>query len=274
MMMTSIPLINGIPAIGLGTYPLTAQQCVDAVHMAVELGYRHIDTAQMYGNEADVGRAIASCGQPRASLFVTTKVDPSNLTRSHFADSVKKSVQDLGGPADLLLIHWPPPDDQVDEALDLLAAEKARGNAHRIGVSNFPTKLLRRAVQRLGKDVSCNQVEFQPLLDQGTLKRVADELSVPLVAYSPIARGKALEIAAVQEIAKRLGRPPSEIVLRWIVQQGVIVIPMTTKRANAASNLNIFSFTLSEAEMKAISAVGTAAGRTVTSARMTGRWDV
>jgi 2,5-diketo-D-gluconate reductase B len=269
---SSIPAINGIPAIGLGTYPLTAIQCVDTVKMAVELGYRHIDTAQMYGNEKDVGRGIASCGVARDMLFVTTKVDPGNLTRVRFADSVARSMDDLGGPADLLLIHWPPADPDLDVMLDLLGAAQSRGMAKRIGVSNFNSRMLKRAKEKLA-EVACNQVEFQPLLDQKTLKATADKLAIPLVAYSPIARGRALELPVVKEIAGRLGRPPAEVVLRWIHQQGVIVIPMTTKRENAKSNLEIFSFALTDADMAAISAVGTASGRTISPSWMAGRWD-
>lgn len=272
MSTPTIPKINGIPAIGLGTYPLMGPQCIDTVKMSVDLGYRHIDTAQMYGNEKDVGRGIAACGVSRAELFVTTKVDPGNLSRARFADSVKRSMGDLGGPSDLLLIHWPPADAELNAMLDLLKAEQQKGMAKRIGVSNFTPHMLRKAASRLG-DVACNQVEFQPLLNQRKLKAVADELSIPLVAYSPVARGKALLLPAVKEIAARLNRPPSEIVLRWIHQQGVIVIPMTTKRENAKSNLNIFTFELPGADMAAISAVGTAAGRTIAPSGMAGRWN-
>ena len=133
----SVPLINGIPAIGLGTYPLSGGHCTATVEMAIGLGYRHIDTAQMYGNEREVGAALARCGVARTALFVTTKVDPGNLGRNRFSESVKRSVDALGGPPDLLLIHWPPPDAEMDAALDLLKAEHAAGRARRIGVSNF-----------------------------------------------------------------------------------------------------------------------------------------
>ncbi len=242
MSAPSIPAIHGIPALGLGTFPLTGEACRDAVGMAIELGYRHIDTAQMYGNEKDVGRAIAKCGIPRRDLFITTKVDPGNVGSNRFADSVKKSMDDLGGPADLLLIHWPPAESEIDRSLDLLKAEHGRGMAKLIGVSNFSSGLLRHAVKRLAAQVACNQVEFHPLLDQSKVLDVASELGLPLVAYSPLSRGAALKPAAIQAIAARLKRPPSEIVLRWIVQQGVIAIPMTSKRENAASNLHIFEF--------------------------------
>ena len=267
-----IPLFNGIPALGLGTYPLSGQQCTDTVKMAVELGYRHIDTAQMYGNERQVGTGLKTCGVPRKNLFVTTKVDPSNNPRARFSDSVKRSIDDLGGSPDLLLIHWPPPDAEIDATLDLLKAEQAAGRARRIGVSNFTPRMLRQAVKRL-PDISCNQVEFHPLIDQRALKKTADELGLPLVAYSPVARGKTFSAASVKSIAERHGRPPSEIVLRWIVQQGVIAIPMTSKRDHAASNLNIFSFELTPEEMASLSSLGTAAGRTINPSWMSGRWN-
>ncbi len=265
--------INGIPALGFGTWPLSGQGCINTVKMAVEVGFRHIDTAQMYQNEPEVGEAIASCGVPRGQLFVTTKVDPSNLGKNRFAQSVRRSMDLLGGPADLLLIHWPPADADVDATLARLKAEQERGMAKRIGVSNFSPKLLRQAVARLGPDIACNQVEDHPLLDQRKLKATADELGVPLVAYSPIARGRALSHSVITDIARRLSRPPSEIVLRWIYQSGVIAIPMTSKRENALSNINIFSYELSTEDMAAISAIGSEAGRTIAPSRMQGRWD-
>lgn len=267
-----IPLIHGIPALGLGTYPLMDQQCSDTVRMAVELGYRHIDTAQMYGNEKAVGKGIATCGVPREKLFVTTKVDPSNCNRANFASSVRQSMDDLGGPSDLLLIHWPPADTELDSMLDLLQAECAGGLTKRVGVSNFNARLLRKAKARI-PGLVCNQVEFQPLLNQRKLKATADELGLPLVAYSPIARGKALQHPLIMEIAARVGRPASEVVLRWIVQQGVVAIPMTSKRENAQSNLRIFEFTLSDTDMAAITAIGTPEGRTIAPGWMAGRWD-
>ncbi len=269
----SVPLFNGIPALGLGTYPLSGGHCVETITMAIGLGYRHIDTAQMYGNEREVGQAIASCGLPRGQLFVTTKVDPGNCSKARFSESVKRSVEALGGPPDLLLIHWPPPDAEIDTALDLLKAEQEAGRTRRIGVSNFSPRMLRQAVKRLGKDISCNQVEFHPLIDQKRLKAAADECGLPLVAYSPIARGKSFEHPAVKAVAAAHNRPANEIVLRWIVQQGVIAIPKTDKRERALSNLAVFSFELAEEEMASLSAIGTAAGRMINGSWMTGRWD-
>ena len=267
-----VPLINGIPALGLGTYPLTGDQCTETIMMAIGLGYRHVDTAQMYGNEREVGQGIARCGVAREQLFITTKVEPSNLGKARFAESVRRSVDDLGGPPDLLLIHWPPPDAEIDGALDRLKEAQAAGHARRIGVSNFTPRMLRQAVKRLG-DVACNQVEFHPLIDQKKLKAAADELGLPLVAYSPVARGKPFGHPVVKAIAERHGRPPNEIILRWIVQQGVIAIPKTDKRAHAESNLRIFDFALSADDMAALTALGTSGGRTINGSWMAGRWD-
>ena len=268
-----VPRANGIPLLGLGTYPLTGQQCVDAVTMALDLGLRHIDTAQMYGNEHDVGRAIAASRVRRDEMFIVTKVDPSNLSEKRFAASVAKSLDDLGGPVDLLLIHWPPSDSEMDGTLDRLAEAKAKGQAKAIGISNFSTKMMRNAQARLKGEVICNQVEFHPLLDQRKVLSTARELGLVLEAYSPLARGAAMKPDVIQAIARKHGRPASEIVLRWIFQQGVVAIPMTTKRENLASNIRALTFELPEDDMAAISALGSAAGRTISPSSMSGRWD-
>lgn len=262
----------GIPLFGFGTYPLTGDEVYRAVRMAIDIGIRHIDTAQMYGNEKDVGRAIRDCGIARAELYVVTKVDPGNTGKDRFAPSTAQSIADLGGPADLLLIHWPPDDSDFDAALDRLMAEKARGSAKAIGVSNFNPAMLRRAHQRTNGDIINNQVEFHPLLDQSKLLAAANELGVTLSAYSPLARGAALKPQAIQDIAARLGRAPSEVVLRWIIQQGVVAIPMTTKRDNALSNLKALDFTLIAEDMNAITAIGTRQGRIINPSWMAGRW--
>jgi 2,5-diketo-D-gluconate reductase B len=264
---------NGIPQLGLGTYPLQGDDVYKAVRMAIDLGYRHIDTAQMYGNEFDVGRAIKDCGVKRDELYIVTKVDPGNISQQRFTKTVQKSIADLGGPVDLLLIHWPPADDALDGALDLLLAEFEKSHTKNIGVSNFSSKMMRHAQAYTNGKIICNQVEFHPLLDQSRLLAAATELGMVLEAYSPIARGAALKPEIIQDIATRLNRPPSEIVLRWITQQGVVAIPMTTKKENAASNLRALDFDLSSADMKAISAIGTADGRTINPGWMSGRWD-
>lgn len=246
---------NGIPAIGLGTYPLGGAEAERAVASALELGFRHIDTAQMYGNEREVGRGIAASGVARGDIFLVTKVDPSNLGAARFADSVKRSVDELGTVPDLLLIHWPPADAEVEPTVERLLREGEKGMARALGVSNFSPRLMRRAQAVAAGKLICNQVEFHPLIDQSAVLATARELGMVLTAYCPIARGKAMEEPVVQEIAARHGRPASEVVLRWIIQQGVAAIPMTRKPANAASNLRAADLALSEQEMAAISAL-------------------
>lgn len=268
-----IPNINGIPAFGLGTWPLRGGELASTIAMSLGLGVRHIDTAQMYGNERDVGKAIAASGIPRAEIFVTTKVDPGNLSAARFASSAARSIDDLGGPADLLLIHWPPPDSEIDGAVDRLVAEKEKGRARAIGVSNFTPRMLKQAQARAKGQLVNNQVEFHPLLDQSRLLAAAKDVGVALSAYSPLARGKAMQPAVIQDIATKRGKAASAIVLRWIMQHGVIAIPMTTKRENAEANLQSLGFELSDAEMAAISGLGTSQGRMISMGSMSGRWD-
>lgn len=264
---------NVIPRLGLGTYPLMGKEAEEVVGMAIDLGYRHIDTAQMYGNEAAVGKALTRSGVPRDKVFVVTKVDPGNLSAARFAPSVARSVADLGGPVDLLLIHWPPPDDEIDATVDRLVAALERGEARHIGVSNFTIAMMEQAQRRAGGRIICNQVEFHPLIDQRRVLAAAQRFNISLTAYSPLARGKVLRAEAVSAIAKKLGRPASEIVLRWIIQQDVAAIPKSGRRDNLRSNLNALSFSLSEQDMAAIAALASPSGRTLSRSSMQGRWD-
>jgi 2,5-diketo-D-gluconate reductase B len=269
----TIPTANGIPLLGSGTYPLMGEECTRVVGMALELGLRHIDTAQMYGNEKDVGRALAKSGLKRSELFVVTKVDPGNVSALRFASTVARSVEDLGSPPDLLLIHWPPAEAEFIAVLDRLLAEQQKGNTKAIGVSNFSPAMMRRAQKHCGGAIVNNQVEFHPLLDQSDVLATARELGIAVSAYSPLARGAALKPAAIAAVSSRLGRPASEVVLRWILQQGVVAIPMTTKRDNLASNIRALDFDLSAEDMAAISAIGTRQGRTIDPSWMAGRWE-
>lgn len=268
-----IPAANGIPLLGSGTYPLMGDECYRVVCMALDLGLRHIDTAQMYGNEHEVGRALRESGVARSEIYVVTKVDPGNVSAARFASSAARSADDLGGPPDLLLIHWPPPEQEFIAVLDRLLSEKQKGNAKAIGISNFSPAMMRRAQAHCGGAIVNNQVEFHPLLDQAAVLATARELGIALSAYSPLARGAALTPQPVAAIAARLGRPASEVVLRWILQQGVAAIPMTTKRGNLISNIRALDFALSEDDMTAISAIGTRQGRTINPSWMAGRWD-
>jgi len=269
----SMPSANGIPLLGSGTYPLMGDECYRTVRMALDLGLRHIDTAQMYGNEKDVGRALRESGLSRSEIFLVTKVDPGNVSASRFASAVARSVEDLGSAPDLLLIHWPPADAEMDAALDRLISAQQKGSTRAIGVSNFSPAMMRHAQKRCGGAIVNNQVEFHPLLDQSAILATARELNIAVSAYSPLARGAAMKPPVISEIATRLGRAPSEVVLRWILQQGVAAIPMTTKRENMLSNIRALNFELSADDMAAISAIGTRQGRIINPSWMAGRWE-
>jgi 2,5-diketo-D-gluconate reductase B len=246
--------VHGIPLLGYGTYPLAGDECRRCVSTALELGYRHIDTAQNYDNEREVGEAIARSGVKRDEVFLVTKVARDHLMARNFIPSVTESLERLGTDyVDLLLIHWPPEEKDLDTVIDSLCEAQNLKLTRAIGVSNFTIPLLKRAAARARHPIVNNQVEFHPMIDQSRLAAAAKELGIALSAYAPLARGAALKEKAVTEVARRLGRPSSEIVLRWIVQQGVVALPMTTKRENAASNLRIFDFELSAADMAAIS---------------------
>lgn len=265
--------INGIPLLGFGTFPLQGEEAYRAVRMAIEAGFRHIDTAQMYGNEAAVGRAVKDSGVPRGDFFVVTKVEPGQMGKEKFLPSVAHSLAALNDEIDLLLVHWPPDAGRLDDVIDSLAETRERGMARAIGVSNFSPGMMRRAHARTGGAIVNNQIEFHPLIDQRALVAEARSLGVVLSAYSPLARGAALKPEAIQNIARRIGRAPSEVVLRWIIQQDVIAIPMTTKRDNARSNFSALGFELAPGDMAEIGAIGTRKGRRIDPPWMAGRWD-
>ena len=270
-----MPWDAGIPAIGFGTYPLSGADGQAALEMALEVGFRHIDTAQMYGNEVEVGRAIAVSGLKPGEVFVTTKVSRGNLAADRFLASVRRSLDNLRREqVDLLLIHWPPDDArEIEPVIDRLNLAAEDGLAARIGVSNFTVAYLRRAVARSARKLAINQVEFHPLLDQSTLKSAADELGIALSAYCPLARGAALSQPVVKSIAERLGEPASAIALRWIIQQGVIPLPMTSKRANAQANLRALNIKLDPQDMAAISKLTLTKRRFVSPGNMSAIWD-
>ncbi|WP_119388596.1 aldo/keto reductase [Taklimakanibacter lacteus] len=265
---------NGIPLLGYGTYPLTGAECRDGVAMALDLGLRHIDTAQLYDNEKDVGQAIAKSGVKRGDIYLVTKVARDNLGRRHFSHSLEDSLAKLDVDyVDLLLIHWPPEDEDFDSAIDSLCAAQSSGLARAIGVSNFTIPLMRRAAKRASLPLINNQVEFHPLLDQSRVREEAEKLGIVLSAYSPLGRGAVLKDPAVVEVSKRLGRPPSEIALRWIVQQGVVALPMTTKTENAKSNMRIFDFELSPADMAKLTQASKQNRRLISPTGWAPKWD-
>lgn len=247
-----------IPAVGLGTWTLEGRHCTDLVRAAIETGYRHIDTAAAYGNEHEVGRGVRASGADRASLFITTKVWWTDIADGDLQRSAEESVDRLGLDAvDLLLIHWPNPRITVEESIRALNDAKKRGLARHIGVSNFPTALLEEATRFSEAPLVCDQVEYHPCLGQKKVKAFCDSHAMAMVSYCPLFRGGRLfGEKAVREAAKRHGRTPAQIILRWHVQQpGVACIPRTRRPERLAENISIFDFELSGEEMNAVSAL-------------------
>jgi 2,5-diketo-D-gluconate reductase B len=246
-----------IPPIGFGTWPLKDEIARDSVAMALDCGFRHIDTAQAYDNEKAVGEGLHASGLKREDIFLVTKVHFDNLSKAKFLPSVRASLGALKvNHIDLLLIHWPPRDDALfDPAVDALCEAQSLGLTKHVGVSNFTPKLLRRAVKRTKVPLIANQVEFHPLIDQTKLLASAKELSITLEAYCVLGRGKVLGQPAIEQIAERRGLSEAAIILRWVMQKGVVPLVQTTKRKNAEGNLAALDFTLSELEMSSISSL-------------------
>jgi len=253
-----------IPAIGLGTWELRGRNCTRIVEQAVRLGYRHFDTAQMYGNEREVGEGIRASGIKREEVFVTTKVAPDNLAPLLLVRSVKESIGALRlGEIDLLLLHWPNKGLPLAETIDALVGLKRDGLVHNIGVSNYTVALIEEASQLSGDRLVCNQFEFHPYLDQSKVLAACRAHGMAAVAYSPIAKGSTKSDSVLTRIGKEYGKTGAQVSLRWLVQQGVGAIPRSSKIERLAENIAIFDFSLTEAEMGEIAGLARPGGRLV-----------
>lgn len=245
-----------IPSLGLGTFRLKGQTVIDSVSTALELGYRAIDTAQIYANEADIGQALAQAGVPRQELFLTTKVWVDQLSRERLIPSVEASLEKLGTDhVDLLLIHWPSPQGTVPlgETLEALLEARSRGLARQVGVSNFTIALLEEAIALVGAEhIATNQVEISPYLQNRKLAEFARTRGIHLTSYMTLGYGQVLQDPLLQDIAARLGATPAQVALAWALQQGYAVIPSSTQRANLQSNLGAAKLRLDAADMAAI----------------------
>lgn len=227
-----------IPALGFGTWQLSGDDARDGVEHALALGYRHIDTAQIYENEAEVGAALKASSVPRDDIFLTTKVWRSNVAPSRLAASVDESLGKLGTDyVDLLLLHWPTDEIELEAQLVALEGVRAAGKARLIGVSNYPAGMLRDALE-LVPDLATDQVEHHVFLGQKRLFEVVRERGMVLTAYSPLAQGDVLEDETVREIADAHGVGPAAVALAWVLgQDRAVAIPRTSSREHRASNL-------------------------------------
>lgn len=267
--MTTIDM----PLMGYGTFPLQGDEAVRGVSMALELGYRHLDTAQMYRNEAEVGRAIKESGIARSDLFLTTKVHPDHYDAPMFADSVARSLDALQvDRVDLLLLHWPHPSLEMEAVLGRLVDALEAGQAQTIGVSNFNPEDLARAQQIAGGRIACNQIELHPFVDQQPTMRKAAELGIKLTAYCPVARGKVTDDPTLAAIGKDHDRTAAQIALAWLVQHGIAAIPMTRTRAHAIANLESQAITLSAQDMARIDDLGSPDGKMINPPGLTPAW--
>ncbi|NPU68873.1 aldo/keto reductase [Bradyrhizobium sp. 83012] len=262
-----------IPALGLGTWELRGRTCARIVEQALTLGYRHIDTAQVYENEQEVGEGLRASRVRRNELFLTTKVWTTHFAPHDLERSTKESLVRLRvSEVDLLLLHWPNSHVPMAETLGALAHAKTLGLARHIGVSNFTVALLDEAVALSPEPLVCNQVEYHPYLDQTKVREACARHGLALVAYSPIAKGKIRNDATLTRIGRAHGKSPAQICLRWLVQQNVVAIPRTSKIERLSENLEVFDFELSEQEMADIFAMGSPEGR-MTNFAFAPKWD-
>lgn len=240
-----------------GTFPLTGKELQDALEIAIDTGYRAIDTAQMYKNEADVGTALANLGFPRDQLCITTKVHPDNFPEQKFMASVETSLKALQiDYADVLLLHWAPLDGNIGPSLQLLEQAQKNGLARHIGLSNYTAKMMRQAKDLVSAPLVTNQVEFHPLLNQDILLAAAIETGIPLSSYCSVARGEVFKYPLFQEIGDGYGKTAGQVILRWILQKGVPINTMSTKKVNIEANFDVMDFILSNMDMARIDALG------------------
>ncbi len=241
-----------VPSLGLGTWRLSGQECVRAVERALALGYRHIDTAQMYANEGEVGRGIGNSGVDREDVFLVTKVRTSNFSHDAVIRSTRESLKRLNTDrVDLLLMHWPNPSVPLEETLGAMTELQQEGSVKHVGVSNFPPSMVEEAARHA--TVFCNQVEYHPYRAQDELLEQAREMDYLLTAYSPMARGGVLNDTTLKEIGEVYGKTPAQVALRWLIQQEkVAAIPKAASEEHLESNLDVFDFELNDEEMERI----------------------
>jgi diketogulonate reductase-like aldo/keto reductase len=253
-----------IPLVGLGTWDLRGRTCARIVEQALRLGYRHLDTAEMYDNEREVGEGLRASGIRREEVFVVTKVWPSHFAPRELDRAAKDSLMRLRlQEVDLLLLHWPNPRIPLAETLPALCKVKQAGLARHIGVSNFTVALIEEATRISTEPLVCDQVEMHAFLDQSKVIAACRAKGMAVVAYSPIARGRAKNDALLARIGKAHGKTAAQISLRFLIQQGIPVIPRTSKVERLAENIALFDFELSTSEMAEITQLAHGDGRVV-----------
>ena len=254
----AVPTRNGMPVLGLGTWENDdPAQCTESVANALDAGYRHVDTAQIYGNEAAVGEGIAKSDVDRDDIFLASKVWIDELAPADVASSTRESLDKLGvDSVDLMYVHWPAGEYEPEETLPAFAELRDDGLVDRIGVSNFEPHHLDAATDALGEAPFANQVEMHPLLRQEELREYADANDVELVAYSPLARGEILDDPAIVDIAEKHGVSAAQVSLAWLREKGVTAIPKATGIDHIRDNLASVDLTLDDEDVERIDSLG------------------
>lgn len=254
-----------IPALGFGTYQLKGHDAEKAIITAIDTGYRHIDTAQIYGNEQEVGNALIASGVDRKEVFLTTKVWIDKTQNGALQSSVEESLNKLQTPyVDLLLLHWPVKDVPLEEQIDALKTVKEAGHAKMIGVSNYTLPMMKEVVEKFQAPIATNQVEYHPYLRQKPMVDYLTAHKMFLTAYSPLAQGKVRDDAKLAEIGEKYSKTPGQVALRWLVQQrGVAAIPKASSPENIKMNFDIFNFELTAEDMNQIGLLARPDGRIV-----------
>jgi diketogulonate reductase-like aldo/keto reductase len=253
-----------IPLVGLGTWDLRGRTCARVVEQALKLGYRHVDTAEMYDNEREVGEGVRASGLKRNDIFVTTKIWPSHFAPRALERAARDCLVRLRlSEVDLLLLHWPNPQIPLQETLGALCKVKRDGLARHIGISNFTVALIDEALQIATEPLVCDQIECHPFLDQSKVIAACRDHGMAVVAYSPIARGNARNDKLLARVGDAHKKTAAQVCLRYLVQQDIVVIPRTSKLDRLSENAAIFDFTLSDAEMAEIGALARRDGRIV-----------
>jgi 2,5-diketo-D-gluconate reductase B len=264
----SVPAVEAkgarIPLIGLGTWDLRGRVCARVVEQALRLGYRHVDTAEMYDNEREVGEGLRASGVKRNEVFVTTKIWPSHFAPRELERAARDCLVRLRlSEVDLMLLHWPNPQIPLSETLGALDKVKRDGLARHIGVSNFTVPLLEQALQISSEPLVCNQFECHPFLDQSKLIAACRQHGVAIVAYSPIPQGRVRGDEILTAIGAVHKKTAAQVSLRFLVQQDIVVIPRTSRVERLSENAAIFDFTLSAREMADIAGLARRDGRLV-----------
>ncbi len=257
--MEYVTLCSGkqMPMLGLGTWSLKGGECVKTVAEAINMGYRHVDTAVFYGNHEPVGEGIRKSGAGRGEIFVTTKIWHDKLRHDDVLEECRRSLDELGMDyIDLLLIHWPSPDVPLEETLSAFARLLDGGEILHAGVSNFTAERLGRAIAAGKVPIAANQVEYHPYLNQQDLLQYCRDNGVPLVAYSPMGKGRLGGDELLSEIGRNHGKSPWQVSLRWLVRKGITVIPKASSTQHLRDNMDIFDWSLGEDEMARLDATG------------------